>query len=292
MREIPVLRDILGTSCELGILAGFAAVFVVALVLVSLFTPLLAGAVQNSAIGPVDQGLGFLFGIARGVLLVVIALVVYNTRLRRRRRRRRRSTTAAAPPIFAGLEARIQADAARGRPAVDRRPVRPADAKLRPQHRPGADDIARGRLYIARATLPPRRPMPCQPPFDDDKLHEECGVFGVIGVQDAATFVALGLHALQHRGQEAGGIVAYAPEPGFTSARRFGYVRDNFTSASADGDPAGRRSPSATSATRPPAPRAPPRSATSSRSSPSSPWAAPPSPTTATSPTPSRCARS
>ena len=67
-------------------------------------------------------------------------------------------------------------------------------------------------------------------PFDDDKLHEECGVFGVIGVQDAATFVALGLHALQHRGQEAGGIVAYAPEAGFSSARRFGYVRDNFTS--------------------------------------------------------------
>jgi membrane protein required for colicin V production len=79
MREIPVLRDILGTNCELGILAGFAVVFVVALILVSLVTPLLAGAVQNSALGPVDQGLGFLFGIVRGVLLVVIGLVVYNT---------------------------------------------------------------------------------------------------------------------------------------------------------------------------------------------------------------------
>ena len=69
-------------------------------------------------------------------------------------------------------------------------------------------------------------------PFDDDKLREECGVFGVIGVQDAANFVALGLHALQHRGQEAAGIVAYAPATGFSSARRFGYVRDNFTSPS------------------------------------------------------------
>jgi len=67
---------------------------------------------------------------------------------------------------------------------------------------------------------------------DDDKLHEECGVFGVIGVEEAANFVALGLHALQHRGQEAGGIVSYAPEHGFNSARRFGYVRDNFTRAS------------------------------------------------------------
>ncbi len=69
-------------------------------------------------------------------------------------------------------------------------------------------------------------------PFDDDKLKEECGVFGVIGVPEAANFAALGLHALQHRGQEAGGIVSHDPEQGFNSARRFGYVRDNFTKAS------------------------------------------------------------
>ncbi len=69
-------------------------------------------------------------------------------------------------------------------------------------------------------------------PFDDDRLKEECGVYGVIGANEAANFVALGLHALQHRGQEAGGIVSYAPEVGFSSARRFGYVRDNFTKAS------------------------------------------------------------
>lgn len=68
--------------------------------------------------------------------------------------------------------------------------------------------------------------------FDEDKLKEECGVFGAIGLADAANFVALGLHALQHRGQEAGGIVSYAQETGFNSARRFGYVRDNFTKSS------------------------------------------------------------
>lgn len=72
---------------------------------------------------------------------------------------------------------------------------------------------------------------PCHP-FDDDKLKEECGVFGVIGVAEAANFTALGLHALQHRGQEAGGIVSHDPHEGFNSARRFGYVRDNFTKAS------------------------------------------------------------
>ena len=72
--------------------------------------------------------------------------------------------------------------------------------------------------------------MPPAHPFDDDKLKEECGVFGVIGTKDSSNFVALGLHALQHRGQEAGGIVSYDAEHGFQSARRFGYVRDNFTS--------------------------------------------------------------
>ena len=66
-------------------------------------------------------------------------------------------------------------------------------------------------------------------PFDDEKLMEECGIYGVIGLADAANFVALGLHALQHRGQEAGGIVTYDPVEGFNSARRFGYVRDTFT---------------------------------------------------------------
>ncbi|WP_084352715.1 amidophosphoribosyltransferase [Primorskyibacter flagellatus] len=74
--------------------------------------------------------------------------------------------------------------------------------------------------------------MPTTDPFDDDKLREECGIFGVVGVTDAANFVTLGLHALQHRGQEAGGIVSHDAEQGFNSARRFGYVRDNFTSQS------------------------------------------------------------
>ncbi|WP_172960972.1 amidophosphoribosyltransferase [Oceaniglobus roseus] len=76
--------------------------------------------------------------------------------------------------------------------------------------------------------LPPAHPFD----VDADKLKEECGVFGVVGVADAANFVALGLHALQHRGQEAGGIVSHDPEHGFNSARRFGYVRDNFTKQS------------------------------------------------------------
>ena len=46
-------------------------------------------------------------------------------------------------------------------------------------------------------------------PAADDKFHEECGVFGVFGHQDAAKLTALGLHALQHRGQEGAGIVSF-----------------------------------------------------------------------------------
>ena len=66
--------------------------------------------------------------------------------------------------------------------------------------------------------------------LDDDRLHEECGVFGIFGHPDAAAVVALGLHALQHRGQEAAGIVAFDGER-FHSERRQGLVGDHFSSA-------------------------------------------------------------
>lgn len=83
------------------------------------------------------------------------------------------------------------------------------------------------------SACPGRAPDLPAHPFDPDgdKLHEECGVFGVVGITEASNFVALGLHALQHRGQEAGGIVTYDSHTGFNQARRMGLVRDNFTSA-------------------------------------------------------------
>ncbi len=63
---------------------------------------------------------------------------------------------------------------------------------------------------------------------DGDRLNEECGVFGIIPHQDAGAFTALGLHALQHRGQEAAGIVTYDGEQ-YHSERRLGLVGDNFS---------------------------------------------------------------
>jgi amidophosphoribosyltransferase len=75
-------------------------------------------------------------------------------------------------------------------------------------------------------------------PFDDDDhLHEECAIFGVYGHEDAAALTALGLHALQHRGQEATGMVVYDGAR-FNSHRGLGHVADIFSN-----EPAIRRLP-------------------------------------------------
>ena len=60
-------------------IGAFALVFAAALIIVSLFTPLFSSLVHRSILGGVDQGLGFIFGVVRGVLLVAIAFFVYDT---------------------------------------------------------------------------------------------------------------------------------------------------------------------------------------------------------------------
>ena len=66
--------------------------------------------------------------------------------------------------------------------------------------------------------------------LDGDTLREECGIFGIFGHPDASAIVALGLHALQHRGQEAAGIVSFDGTV-FHSERRPGLVGDSFSDA-------------------------------------------------------------
>ena len=71
--------------------------------------------------------------------------------------------------------------------------------------------------------------MTLQALMNDDHFHDECGVFGVFGHRDATPLVALGLHALQHRGQEAAGVVSFDGSQ-FHSHRAAGLVGDNFNS--------------------------------------------------------------
>ncbi len=70
-------------------------------------------------------------------------------------------------------------------------------------------------------------------PFNDDHLNEECAVFGIYGTTEASINTALGLHALQHRGQEASGIVSFDGKD-FHARRGFGHVGDSFGAGSAN----------------------------------------------------------
>ena len=79
VKEIPVIGEFIADSCELSVIGAFAAVFALALIIVSFFTPLFSSLIQRSALGGLDQGIGFLFGVARGILLVAIAFFVYDT---------------------------------------------------------------------------------------------------------------------------------------------------------------------------------------------------------------------
>lgn len=79
VKEIPIVGDFIADSCELSMIGAFTIVFAAALIVASLITPLFSSIVQRSALGGLDQGMGFLFGVARGILLVAIAYFVYET---------------------------------------------------------------------------------------------------------------------------------------------------------------------------------------------------------------------
>jgi membrane protein required for colicin V production len=111
----------LGESCELATIAAFAAVFALALVLFSIITPLFSSVVQRSALGGVDQGMGFLFGVARGILLVAMAFIVYD-RVMARPSRWRWSTIRARPRCSSACAASWIRDPA-GRAGLDHQPL-------------------------------------------------------------------------------------------------------------------------------------------------------------------------
>ena len=136
VREIPYLGDILGEILRACGHRAFALVFALALVVISFFTPLLSSWVRGSALGGLDQGLGFLFGVARGLLLVAVAFIVYD-----------RAVVAEGIPevddsrsaaIFARVQSSVETQVPTDAPGLDRRAVRGAGGPLRRMNRPPA----------------------------------------------------------------------------------------------------------------------------------------------------------
>jgi membrane protein required for colicin V production len=75
--EIPWLGEKLADSCLILMIAAFSIVVAAALLILAVFTPIFASVVLESALGPLDRALGFLFGIARGIVLVAVGYLVY-----------------------------------------------------------------------------------------------------------------------------------------------------------------------------------------------------------------------
>lgn len=78
VREIPYIGEWLADNCEMSIVLAFFIVVAAVLIIASLFTPLFSSIVQRSVLGGLDQGLGFLFGVVRGILLVAVGFFVYS----------------------------------------------------------------------------------------------------------------------------------------------------------------------------------------------------------------------
>ena len=79
VQEIPYIGPVLSDSCELAILTSFAAVFAIALMLISFFTPLLSFVINKTSLNKPDQALGFIFGVLRGIALIAISFFAYQT---------------------------------------------------------------------------------------------------------------------------------------------------------------------------------------------------------------------
>ena len=78
IREVPVVGTFLAASCVISIIAAFTLVVAAALLILSVFTPLISGLVLDSALGSLDRMLGFIFGVARGIVLIAIVFLIYT----------------------------------------------------------------------------------------------------------------------------------------------------------------------------------------------------------------------
>ncbi len=78
IREAPVIGSYLAGACVISTIAAFTIVIAVALLILSMFTPLVSGLVLDSMLAPIDRMLGFLFGVLRGLVLIAVAFLIYT----------------------------------------------------------------------------------------------------------------------------------------------------------------------------------------------------------------------
>ena len=235
-RVLPLAKQYFNSdSVAAAVSAG--GVFLTTLLIVSIITARVSDMVLDSRVGALDRTLGFLFGLARGLVIVVVAFLFFAWLVPDR----------SQPEWVRSAKSKLVLQNT-GQWLMSMLPDDPESTilkrlkkpKLEDQDTPDAgpdqrSDIAARdaaqdhRNTIAMQNKPQDLVTMDQPDLeaDGDRLREECGVFGIFGHPDAAAITALGLHALQHRGQEAAGIVSFDGKR-FHSERRLGLVGDAF----------------------------------------------------------------
>ena len=224
--------------------AVIGGVFLLTLLIVSIVTVRISDMVLDSRVGALDRTVGFLFGLARGLVIVVVAFMFFSW-LVPDRSQPEWVRSAKSRVVLTGtgqwLMSMLPEDP-EGTILKKLKKPRPEDTET-PETAPGQrSELGKSGAGPANARHWSRCGESCIEmtaesmimtetallDLDADRPREECGVFGIFGHPDAAAITALGLHALQHRGQEAAGIVSFDGTR-FHSERRLGLVGDAFS---------------------------------------------------------------
>ena len=221
-----VASDMVATGISIG------GVFLLTLLIVSIITVRISDMVLDSRVGALDRTLGFLFGLGRGLIIVVVAFLFFAWLVPER----------SQPEWVRGAKSKVVLQST-GQWLMSMLPDDPESTILKrlkrqkpedqdppdagPDQKSGASPQARNTIEMQHKPQDLVQSAGAEFDPDADRLREECGVFGIFGHPDAAAITALGLHALQHRGQEAAGIVSFDGKR-FHSERRLGLVGDAF----------------------------------------------------------------
>ena len=168
---------------------GLEFIFILSLFIVILIGRALSRAVTWTGLGSIDRSFGFLFGVFKGYVVSVCLFTILNWFYPYQN-------------WYNSIENAISFNIVK------------SGSEILIKEFPNSDDFLDTKEEIEK--------------FNSDKLREECGIFGISNYEDAAPLVALGLHALQHRGQEGCGIVSYDGK-NYHSEKRQGLVGDHFT---------------------------------------------------------------